>query len=68
MQIDIGGSSSFFVVIFLHFGKNMFPHKFPAFLKNLRQKTKNIPQKHQNFVTIAYNMKGCLRFSTSKFG
>jgi len=45
MQIDIGGSSFYFVVIFLHFGKNMLPHKFPAFLKKITLKTKNIPKK-----------------------
>jgi hypothetical protein len=44
MQIDIGGSSSFFVVIFLHFGKNMFPHKFPAFFEKITQKNEKIPQ------------------------
>jgi hypothetical protein len=68
MQIGIGRSSSFFVVIFLHFGKNMFPHKFPDFLGKKKPKKPKIFPKNQNFVTIAYHMKGRLRFSTSKFG
>jgi hypothetical protein len=68
MQIDIGGSSSFFVMIFLHFGKNMFPHKFPAFLgKKKPKETKNIPKKPK-FCHNCLQDERVLKVSTSKFG
>jgi hypothetical protein len=62
-----------FVVNFLAFaqngqknwGKGIFSHKFPFLKKNkiVTYKKENINKKnHENIVTIACNMKGCLRF------
>jgi hypothetical protein len=68
MQIDIGQSSSF-LWWFSPFLETYVPSQIPCFSeKKLPQKTKNIPKKIKIFVTIPYNMKGCSRFSTSKFG
>jgi hypothetical protein len=46
-----------FVFCEKYFETEIFCCKFPVLLKNIRQK----------IITIAYNMKGCLRFSTFIF-
>jgi len=44
-----------------YFGKKIFCHKFPVFLTPQKKK------RSQKGPSIAYNMKGCLRFSTVMF-
>jgi hypothetical protein len=47
--------------------KRIFCHKFPVLKKKNRQKKTIFWKILPKIATIAYNMKGCLRFSASIF-
>jgi hypothetical protein len=67
-----GFSEILFVAKFLHFVKKnkilrILSNKFLFFKKKKKKKGVRKKKKSKKFVTIVYNIKGCLRFSTFMF-